>query len=219
LPDHLDPATRRRLERDFKDLRDEFTPVLGAEAVESCLQGCLDSLVVHARLNSFVPLLAQRFAREQLGAAAQNQGLLDKTVPEVLFVCTHDAGRTQMAAALLDHHAAGAVHVRTAGTNPSAELNPVVAATLAQRDLTLSAAYAKPLTDTVIRAADIVVTLGCPDAVHTEPGQEHYDWDVPDPEGKPPDAVSAVCDDLDRRVTDLLAHINQLQAQKGSDQL
>jgi len=69
LPDHLDPATRRRLERDFKDLRDEFTPILGAEAVERCLQGCLEGLVVDARLNSFVPLLAQRFAREQLGAA------------------------------------------------------------------------------------------------------------------------------------------------------
>ena len=87
LPDDLDPATRRRVERDFKELRHEFTPILGAEAVESCLRGCLDSLVVDARLNSFVPLLVQRFAREQLGAAAQNQGLLDKSVPEVLFVC------------------------------------------------------------------------------------------------------------------------------------
>jgi len=207
LPSHLDPATRRRLERDFEDLRTEFLPILGRDVVEACLHESLSRLTDGARHNAFVPLLAERFAREQLRALAQSEGLLDKTVPEVLLVCVHDAGRSQMAAALLDQRAHGRVHIRTAGTHPSAEINPIVAAVLEQRDLNLSRAYAKPLTDAVVDAADVIVTLGCPDALPPISGKERFDWDVPDPEGKEPGEVSAICDELDRRVAELIAHL------------
>jgi arsenate reductase (thioredoxin) len=206
LPVHLDAATQRRLERDFADLRREYAPLLGASVVDQCLQDTLDRLATGARATSFVPLLAERFARQQLRAMAQSAGTMQKTVPEVLFVCVHDAGRSQIAAALLERQAGGAVHVRTAGTNPSAEVNPVVAAVLADRGLSVSQAYAKPLTEAVVRAADVIVTLGCPDAVSAN-GQARFDWDVPDPEGREPAEISALCDDLDRRISDLLIHL------------
>jgi protein-tyrosine-phosphatase len=206
LPDHLDAATRRRLERDFRDLGDEFTPLLGADAVDNCLQGTLDRLTAQGQATPFVPLLAQRFARQELRAMAQSAGALEKSVPEVLFVDIHDAARSQIAAALLDRRAGEGVHIRTAGTNPSVAINPVVAAVLADRGLNTSRAYAKPLTDAVVRAADVIVTLGCPDAV-ADRGQARFDWDLPDPEGKGQAEVAALCDDIDGRVTDLLAYL------------
>ena len=207
LPEHLDAATRRRLERDFADLRSEFGPLLGPDLVEQCLQQTLDRLTSGGGPNAFVPLLAQRFAREELRALAQSEGQLDKTLPEVLFVCVHDAGRSQMAAAILAQRAQGTVHVRTAGTNPSSDINTLVAEVLDQRGLPHSRAYAKPLTETVVRAADVVVTLGCADAVPTMPGQERFDWEIPDPDGKQPDEISAICDDLERHVAELLDHL------------
>jgi len=87
-----------------------------------------------------------------------------KTVPEVLFVCVHNAGRSQMAAGLLDHHAAGRVHVRSAGSAPAAEINPAVRAAMAEIGLDISREFPKPLTDDVVRAADVVITMGCGDA-------------------------------------------------------
>jgi len=211
LPEHLDAATRRRLERDFADLRSEYAPLLGADVVEQCLQATLDRMTSARGQSPFVPLLAQRFAREQLGALAQGEGLVDKTVPEVLFVCVHDAGRSQIAAAMLSQRARGTVHVRTAGTSPTSDINPRVAEVLDQRGLFHSGAYAKPLTDTVVRAADVVVTLGCADAVTPIAGQERFDWDIPDPEGKQPADIAAICDDLELRVAELLEHLRPLR--------
>src|SRR5579875_3702212 len=104
-------------------------------------------------------------------------------VPGVLFVCTHNAGRSQMAAALLDHQAAGRVRVQSAGSQPADELNPAVVAAMAEVGLDLSRAYPKPVTDSQVQAADIVITMGCGDACPIYPGQRHLDWDLPDPAG------------------------------------
>ena len=203
--DRLDPVTRRRIERNFADLRAEFGDLLGAETVDRCLSDSLANLTETAQINNFVPVLAQRFARQQLWALAQSRGVLEKTLPEVLFIDVRDAGRSQIAAVLLDYHAAGAVHVRTAGTDPGAELNPTVIEELSRRGLSLSRAYAKPLTDTVGRAADVVVTLACADVVPRYPDQRRYDWDVADPEDMDQPGIAALCDDIDRRVKELAA--------------
>ena len=206
---HLDPATRRRLERDFDDLRGEFNPLLGDDVVERCLEESLGGLATRARLTTFVPLLVHRYARQQLRALAQSEGVLAKDVPEVLFVCVHDAGRSQMAAALLERFAADSVHIRTAGTHPLAELNPNVVAVMQAHGLNLSRAYAKPLTDTVLTAADVVVTIGCPDAVPTDSRRRRLDWDVPDPEGKDQTEIAAICGLLDEYVNELLSDLRR----------
>ena len=128
-------------------------------------------------------------------------------VPEVLFVCVHNAGRSQMAAALLDHHAQGRVRVRSAGSAPADTINPAVREVMAELGLDLSTEFPKPLTDDVVRAADVVISMGCGDACPVYPGKRHLDWELPDPAGKGVDAVRPIRDDIDRRVRGLLREL------------
>ncbi len=130
------------------------------------------------------------------------------TVPEVLFVCVHNAGRSQMAAALLDHHAAGQVRVRSAGSAPASEINPAVTAAMAEIGLDLSTAFPKPLTSDGVRAADVVITMGCGDACPVYPGKRYLDWDLPDPAGLDLAAVRPIRDDIHQRVRDLLGELS-----------
>jgi arsenate reductase len=118
-----------------------------------------------------------------------------------------NAGRSQMAAALLAHHAAGAVTVRSAGSHPAPDLETPVATALAELGLDLTQAYPKPLTDDVVRAADVVVTMGCGDACPVLPGKRYYDWAIDDPAGQSPAAVRRIRDDIDTRVRALLTEL------------
>ena len=128
-------------------------------------------------------------------------------VPEVLFVCVHNAGRSQMAAALLERHAGGRVRVRSAGTAPSDEIDPNVVAAMAERGLDIAAARPKGLRDDDLRDADVVITMGCGDACPVVPGTRYLDWDLPDPAGKPLAEIRPIRDDIERRVVDLLREL------------
>jgi arsenate reductase (thioredoxin) len=128
-------------------------------------------------------------------------------IPEVLFVCVHNAGRSQMAAALLDHHAGGRVVVRSAGSTPADEINPVVGQVMDEIGLDLSKEFPKPLTTEAVDAADVVVTMGCGDACPVFPGKRYLDWELPDPAGKQVDEVRPIRDEIDRRVRELLAEL------------
>jgi arsenate reductase len=130
-------------------------------------------------------------------------------VPEVLFVCTHNAGRSQMAAALLDQLAAGRVRVASAGSQPAAELNPAVVAAMAEVGLDISREFPKPLTAGLVQAADVVITMGCGDACPVFPGKRYLDWDLPDPAGLALAAVRPIRDEIRRRVTVLLADLGR----------
>jgi protein-tyrosine-phosphatase len=125
-------------------------------------------------------------------------------VPEVLFVCVHNAGRSQMAAALLDHHARGRVRVRSAGSDPGERVNPAVVLALAEVGLDVSKEFPRALTDDAVRAADAVVTMGCGDACPFYPGTRYLDWSLPDPDGLSVEDVRPIRDEIDRRVRDLL---------------
>jgi arsenate reductase (thioredoxin) len=127
--------------------------------------------------------------------------------PEVLFVCVHNAGRSQIAAALLDHHARGRVRVRSAGSDPAERINPAVVAAMAEWGIDLSREFPKPLTDEAVRAADAVVTMGCGDACPFYPGKRYLDWQVEDPAGKGVEVARRVRDDLDHRVRQLLTEL------------
>jgi protein-tyrosine-phosphatase len=128
-------------------------------------------------------------------------------VPEVLFVCTHNAGRSQMAAALLDHEAAGRVRVSSAGSQPADQLNPAVVAAMAEIGLDISREFPKPLTTDKVQAADVVITMGCGDSCPIFPGKRYLDWDLPDPAGLDVEAVRPIRDDISRRVQELLAEL------------
>jgi arsenate reductase (thioredoxin) len=127
--------------------------------------------------------------------------------PEVLFVCTHNAGRSQMAAALLDHQAAGRVQVTSAGSQPASQLNPAVVEAMAELGLDISGEFPKPLTTETVEAADVVITMGCGDACPVYPGKRYLDWDLPDPAGLDLAAIRPIRDDIDRRVRQLLTEL------------
>ncbi|HEX2176784.1 MAG TPA: arsenate reductase ArsC [Nocardioidaceae bacterium] len=127
--------------------------------------------------------------------------------PEVLFVCVHNAGRSQMAAALLQHHAAGRVTVRSAGSAPSEHINPAVVEVMHEVGIDLSQELPKPLSTESVRAADVVVTMGCGDACPVFPGKRYLDWELEDPAGKDADVVRRIRDEIDSRVHALLADL------------
>jgi arsenate reductase len=127
--------------------------------------------------------------------------------PEVLFVCVHNAGRSQMAAALLHHHARGGITVRSAGSVPADTINPAVREAMAEIGLDLSREFPKPLTDDAVQAADVVITMGCGDACPIYPGKRYLNWDLTDPAGKPIEEIRPIRDDIDARVRSLLAEL------------
>jgi protein-tyrosine-phosphatase len=152
-------------------------------------------------------VLAHRFARERLRALAQAEGSLVKEQPEVLLVCVHNAGRSQMAAGLVALRSEGRVHVRSAGSAPGEEINPAVVDAMAEVGVDLSEEFPKPLTDEVVRAADVVITMGCGDACPIYPGKRYEDWDLEDPAGKDLETVRRIRDEIDGRVQTLIGEL------------
>ncbi|OLT48965.1 hypothetical protein BJF85_10955 [Saccharomonospora sp. CUA-673] len=127
--------------------------------------------------------------------------------PSVLFVCVHNAGRSQMAAALLEHHGGGRVEVRSAGSAPADSINPAVVEVMGELDIDLHAAVPKVLTTEAVEASDVVVTMGCGDACPVFPGKRYLDWQLEDPAGRGVDAVRRIRDDIDLRVRTLLSEL------------
>jgi arsenate reductase len=207
MPDRpLDPVSRQSFAAVIGQLAEEFRGTFSLQTIERYVDESIDRLS-GARVVDFIPLFVHRFARERLRALAQAQGSIVKDVPEVLFVCVHNAGRSQMAAALLDHHGKGRVHVRSAGSAPADQINPAVTAAMAEWGIDLSKEFPKPLTDEVVQAADAVITMGCGDACPIYPGKRYLDWEVEDPEGRRVEEVRRIRDDIDRRVQALLSEL------------
>jgi arsenate reductase (thioredoxin) len=131
----------------------------------------------------------------------------DRELPEVLFVCVHNAGRSQMAAGLLDKLAEGRVQVRSAGSDPADQINPAVVEAMNEVGVDLSKEFPKPLTDELVRAADAVITMGCGDACPVYPGKRYEDWVLEDPEGKDLETVRRIRDEIDGRIRELFAEL------------
>jgi arsenate reductase (thioredoxin) len=200
----VDVITRNHLEKGLESLSEEFEGIFSAETVERFMTESLEALQ-GSRLKDFVPLFVHRFARERLRALGQVEGTITKQVPEVLFVCVQNAGRSQMAAGLLDRLAAGRVHVRSAGSAPGDQINPNVLEAMAEVGVDLGKEFPKPMTDEVVQAADAVITMGCGDACPIYPGKRYEDWEVGDPaEAESYDEVRAIRDEIDARVRRLL---------------
>jgi protein-tyrosine-phosphatase len=128
-------------------------------------------------------------------------------MPDVLFVCVHNAGRSQMAAGLVKLRSGGRIHVRSAGSSPADEINPAVVEAMSEVGVDMSEEFPKPLTDEVVRAADVVITMGCGDACPIYPGKRYEDWTLDDPAGQDLDAVRAIRDEIDRRVQALIGDL------------
>ena len=202
----VDLITRGHLERGLAGLRAEFAGTFSSDTIERYMAESLEALG-GARLKDFVPLFVHRFARERLRALGQVEGTIAKDVPEVLFVCVQNAGRSQMAAALLNHYAEGRVHVRSAGSAPADQINPEVVTAMFELEIDVSKEFPKPMTDEVVQAADAVITMGCGDACPIYPGKRYEDWEVDDPADADLNGVRQIRDDISERVRDLLAQV------------
>jgi arsenate reductase len=200
------------LDRAAQDLAQRLGDMFSVETIREVIDDSYDLLAATARVHTHLSVLATRFAAERLRAIAKNQGVLVSDKPEVLFVCVHNAGRSQMAAALLDHHAAGRVTVRSAGSAPADTVNPAVVAAMAELGLDLSKEFPKPLTDDAVQAADVVITMGCGDACPVYPGKRYLNWELDDPAGQDVEHVRPIRDDIDRRVRGLLAELAPVSA-------
>ena len=201
------PALTAEYTRIVDDLTYHYDGVFNRETVQRAVEQARERLVPVAKFPNFLPILTERFARDQLLAAAQADCKIATTVPEILFVCVHNAGRSQMAAALAKHLSVGKVHVRSAGSQPDQEINPAAIQALAERGIELTEAFPKPLTDDVVHAADVIITMGCGDACPILPGKRNEDWEVADPSGQPIEVVRAIRDDIQARVTTLLGQV------------
>ncbi|MGH2934120.1 MAG: arsenate reductase ArsC [Gaiellaceae bacterium] len=205
-PQGLDPVTQHHVDQAADRLAEEFAGIFSQEAIARYIAESL-SMLEGARINVFVPVLAHRFARERLRALAQAEGVLSKDQTEVLFVCVHNAGRSQMAAGLVQLRSQGRIHVRTAGSAPSGEIDPAVIEAMREVGVDVGEEFPKPLTDEVVRAADVVITMGCGDACPIYPGKRYEDWDLEDPAGLDLEAVRRIRDDIDGRVQGLLGEL------------
>lgn len=185
-----------------------YEGVFARETIERYVSESLEYLAATSRVTRFFGVLGERFARERLDALAQVEGLMSKERPEVLFVCVHNAGRSQMAAGLLDWRSAGQVHVRSAGSDPADTINPAVVEVMRELGLDLEREFPKPLTDEVVRAADVVITMGCGDACPIYTGKRYLDWDLQDPAGRSVDDVREIRNAIDLRIQALLHELD-----------
>jgi arsenate reductase (thioredoxin) len=206
LSQALDPVTQRHVENLTRGLVQEFAGIFSEETINRYIGESLD-LLGNSRINVFVPVLAHRFARERLRAHAQVEGTIAKEQPEVLFVCVHNAGRSQMAAGLVRLRSHGGVSVRSAGSAPGDEVNPAVVEAMEEIGVDMSEEFPKPLTDEVVRAADVVITMGCGDVCPIYPGKRYEDWQLDDPAGQGIEAVREIRDEIDRRVRKLIGDL------------
>jgi arsenate reductase len=195
------------LDRIARDLADRFAGVFGPETVSRYVRESHDLLAERSGITRRLPSLTAQFAAERLSAAAAEQGRSDG-VPEVLFVCVQNAGRSQMAAAILRHLAGDRVHVRTAGSAPADAVRPAVVTALDEIGVAVGGEFPKPLTDEVVRAADVVVTMGCGDACPVYPGRRYLDWELEDPVGLPLERVRGIRDRIEAHVRELLASLD-----------
>ena len=188
-------------------LQREFAEMFGVETIERFLHSSYDQFAGRASVERFLPLLAERFARQRLRALARVEGKHHDGKPTVLFLCTHNAGRSQMAMGFFTHLAGEAAVAWSGGSEPGSEVNKAAVEAMAERGIDISHEYPKPWTDEIVQAADVVVTMGCGDACPVFPGRRYEEWVLEDPAGMGVDAVRPIRDEIERRVRHLLAEL------------
>ena len=188
----------------------EFDGVFGVETIERFLHSSYDAFAGHATVTRFLPLLAERFARQRLRALAKVEGKAMTGTPVVLFLCTHNAGRSQMALGFFTQLAGDRALAWSGGSEPASTINPAAIEAMAERGVDISGEYPKPWTDEVVRAADVVISMGCGDACPVFPGRRYEEWDLDDPAGLSVEEVRPIRDEIERRVRTLLTQLTDL---------
>jgi arsenate reductase len=196
-----------RLNRVVDSLADKYAGVFAKETIERVVFESYASLLRAGANPNFVTNFAEKFSRDRLRALATAKGSSPKEKPEVLFVCVQNAGRSQMAMAFLTSISKGSINVRSAGSMPASEVSDKTIAVMQEVGLDLTEVFPKPLTDDVVQAADVVITMGCGDACPLYPGKTYLDWDLEDPAHLDLDGVRRVRDEIESRVQALVAEL------------
>lgn len=207
MPVTLTTGEKLQIREAAERLKRRFESQLNTETIERFMNDSLDMLVARANTSTWVPLLAERFARDRLRALVRLDSDLTTLNPSVLFLCVHNAGRSQMAAGWMRHLAGDDVDVFSGGSDPAEEVNKAAVAAMAEKGIDISAEIPQPWADEIVRAADVVVTMGCGDACPVFPGKRYIDWEVEDPSGKTIEEVRPIRDDLERRIRSLMMEL------------
>ena len=210
MPDleSLSPDQRLALKTAAKNLTGEYKGTFSIETIQLFLETSYEQFAGRASVATFLPLLAERFARQRLEALAKVEGKADEGIPIVLFLCVHNAGRSQMALGWFNHLARDRAIAWSGGSEPGKEVNPSAVLAMAEVGIDITGEYPKPWTDEIVRAADVVVTMGCGDACPYFPGKRYEDWELDDPAGQDLDTVRPIRDDIANRVSTLLATLD-----------
>jgi protein-tyrosine-phosphatase len=201
-PLELRPLIRSVAER----LRIDFAGVFSEETIQRFMAESWDSLA-GSKVTNHIPLFVERFTRQRLRALARVEGKASEARPMVVFLCVHNAGRSQMAAGWMQHLAGDGVEVFSGGSDPASVVNPSAVQAMAEVGIDISTEFPKPWTDEVVRAADVIVTMGCGDSCPIFPGTRYLDWEVDDPAGRPTEDVRPIRDEIGRRVRALLEEL------------
>ena len=204
----MDPVTQNHVRQAARGLKAEFAGIFSEETIERYIGDSTRSARRGSKINVIrAGARAPIRARAAEGAWRRRASSIAKEQPEVLFVCVHNAGRSQMAAGLVKLRSAGRIHVRSAGSAPGSEINPAVIEAMNELGVDMSEEFPKPLTDEFVQAADVVITMGCGDACPIYPGKKYADWELDDPAGQNLETVRVIRDELDRRVRELIAEL------------
>jgi arsenate reductase len=206
--DSLSPDQHLALKTAAKNLHEQFEGTFSTETIQLFLETSYDQFAGRARVTNFLPLIAERFARQRLTALAKVEGKHDDGLPVVLFLCVHNAGRSQMALGWFNHLAAGQAVAWSGGSEPGSDINPAAVDAMREVGINITGEYPKPWTDEIVRAADVVVTMGCGDACPIFPGKRYEDWELDDPAGQTVEAVRPIRDEIGNRVRTMLASLD-----------
>lgn len=203
----LTTAEKLQIREAAERLKRRFAGELNTETIERFMNDSLDTLVQRAHTGTWVPLLAERFARDRLRALIRLESEVAAINPSVLFLCVHNAGRSQMAAGWMRHLADDEVDVFSGGSEPADHVNQAAVRAMAEKGIDISGEIPQPWADEIVRAADVVITMGCGDACPVFPGKRYIDWDVEDPAGKALEEVRPIRDDIEQRVRRLISEL------------
>ena len=205
--DDLSTAQKHLIHTAALRLQDKFQGIFGPETIERYINDSLDQVLPNSQVVSFVPIFVERFAKDRLRALAKVEGKVITDKPSVMFLCVHNAGRSQMAAGWLKHLAGDRVDVFSGGSEPASAVNLAAVEAMAEVGIDIRAESPKPWKDEIIRAADVVITMGCGDACPVYPGKRYEEWVLDDPAGLDVEAVRAIRDEIRGRVEALMAEI------------
>jgi protein-tyrosine-phosphatase len=205
--ERLSTAQRLQLKQSAAGIQRRWKGQLNTETIERFIAESIDIVLPRATVTTWAPIIIERLTNDRLRALVRMQSPRTDLRPSVLFLCVHNAGRSQMAAGFMRHLAGERVDVFSGGSEPAAEVNAAAVAAMAEKGIDISGQLPQPWADEIVRAADVIVTMGCGDACPVYPGRRYLDWELDDPAGKDAAAVRPIRDDIEHRVRTLLGEL------------